>query len=38
MSTKGDPFGFEAAINWDVVEEHLDEVAAILGIGQEEER
>lgn len=24
-----DPFGFAAAINWDVVEEHADEIAAI---------
>lgn len=24
-----DPFGFLAAINWDVVDEHADEIAAI---------
>lgn len=24
-----DPFGFAAAINWDVVEQHADEIAAI---------
>lgn len=28
MSTN-DPFGFIAAINWDVVDEHADEIAAI---------
>lgn len=24
-----DPFGFVAAINWDAVDEHADEIAAI---------
>lgn len=24
-----DPFGFQQAINWDVVDEHADEIAAI---------
>ena len=27
-----DPFGFLAAINWDAVDEHADEIAKILGI------
>jgi hypothetical protein len=29
MTTLSDPFGFTKAINWDVVEEHADEIAAI---------
>jgi hypothetical protein len=31
-----DPFGFEDAINWDVVEEHTEEIAKILGIETED--
>ena len=29
MARRNDPFGFAAAINWDAVEEHADEIAAI---------
>lgn len=29
MSSTPDPFGFQRAINWDVVDEHADEIAAI---------
>lgn len=28
--TVKDPFGFSEAINWDVVDDHLDEIAEIL--------
>jgi hypothetical protein len=33
--SKGDPFGFFAAINWDVVDEHADEIAALFEKGQD---
>lgn len=29
MAAKSDPFGFAAAIKWDVVDEHADEILAI---------
>ena len=30
--TPADPFGFAAAINWNVVEKNVDKIARILGI------
>lgn len=33
MSTN-DPFGFMAAINWDAVDEHAEEIAAIFDKGE----
>lgn len=35
MATKNDPFGFAAAVNWDVVDEHADEIAAIFDKAEE---
>ena len=32
---QADPFGFLGAINWDVVDEHADEIAAIFEKGED---